>query len=134
VLCGKGWLHPYFVPVLEGSLTSLTDIQGACERIKSTPIPYSYTVLIHRIVGGYCALLPFGLADTIGWATPLVVLCVAYSLFGLDAVGDELEQPFGFDANDLPLEFLSRNIERDLRCSLGEPVPPRIEAMGDVLL
>ena len=129
----KKWIHPFHVPVLEASLTSFTDIQGGCERIKSTPIPYSYTVLMHRIVAVYCALLPFGLMDTVKWATPFVVLAISYCFLGLDAIGDELEQPFGVDINDLPLKGISRTIERNLRERLGEKVPPPLEAERGVL-
>jgi ion channel-forming bestrophin family protein len=129
----KKWVHAFHIPVLEGSLTSLTDIQGACERIKSTPIPFSYTVLMHRIVAGYCTLLPFGLMESIKWATPAVVLAISYCFFGLDAIGDEIEQPFGMDINDLPLKSISRNIERNLRRRIGENVPPPVEAKRGVL-
>jgi ion channel-forming bestrophin family protein len=129
----KKWVHAFHIPVLEGSLTSLTDIQGACERIKSTPIPFSYTVLMHRIVAGYCTLLPFGLMESIKWATPAVVLAISYCFFGLDAIGDEIEQPFGMDINDLPLKSISRNIERNLRKRIGENVPPPVEPKRGVL-
>jgi putative membrane protein len=129
----KKWIHGYHVPVLEGSLTSLTDIQGACERIKNTPIPYSYTVLMHRIVAVYCTLLPFGLMDTVKWATPFVVLAISYCFFGLDAIGDELEQPFGMDVNDLPLNGISRTIERNLRERLGEQMPPPVAPKRGIL-
>jgi len=129
----RHWIDPLHVVVIEQSLTSLTDIQGACERIKSTPIPYSYTVLIHRIVAVYCGLLPFGLAETIGWATPIVVLLVSYALFGLDAIGDEVEQPFGLDPNDLPLSTISRMIEGNLLARLGEKVPPPFTPRDGIL-
>jgi putative membrane protein len=129
----KEWIDPLHVAVIEASLTSLTDIQGACERIKSTPMPYSYTVLMHRIVAGYCVLLPFGLMETIKWATPVVVLAISYCFFGLDAIGDEIEQPFGFDTNDLPLDGISNTIERNLRKRIGDPLPPKHEAKRGVL-
>lgn len=129
----KKWIDPFHVPVLEASLTSLTDIQGACERIKSTPIPYSYTVLMHRIVAGYCVLLPFGLMETIKWATPVVVLAISYCFFGMDAIGDEIEQPFGFDTNDLPLDSISNTIERNLRQRIADPLPEKLKAKRGVL-
>jgi len=129
----KRWIHPMHVPVLEGSLTILTDVQGACERIKTTPVPYSYTVLLHRIVAIYCFGLPFGLAETIKWATPFVVLGVSYSFFGLDAIGDEVEQPFGTDVNDLPLEAIARTIESNLRVRLGEDRLPPLAPVKGVL-
>ena len=114
------------LPVLEQSLTDLTDIQGACERIKSTPIPSSYTVLIHRIVALYTFSLPFGIVDAVGIATPVVVAIIAYAFFGLDAVGEEIEEPFGTDINDLPLSTLSRMIEINLRQTLGEAEVPDV--------
>lgn len=130
----RGWIHPMHVVTLEASLTEMTNIQGGCERIKSTPIPASYTILIHRIVAIYTFALPFGIVDTVGYYTPLVVMMIAYAFFGLDAVGDELEDPFGKDFNDLPLSTLSRMIEVNLRQRLGEhPLPPLLRSRNGVL-
>ncbi len=129
----KKWIHPMHVPVLEGSLTILTDVQGACERIKSTPVPYSYTVLLHRIVAIYCFGLPFGLAEAIQWGTPFVVLGVSYAFFGLDAIGDEVEQPFGRTTNDLPLDTIARTIESNLRVRLGEERLPPLAPKNGIL-
>lgn len=129
----RRWIHAFHVPVIEQSLTLLTDVQGACERIKSTPVPYSYTVLMHRIVAVYCTCLPLGLAETIGFVTPVVVLGVSYALFGLDAIGGEIEQPFGLDVNDLPLDAIAQTIESNLRRRIGEPSPAPVEPKGGVL-
>ena len=120
--------------MLETSLVSLTDIQGACERIKSTPIPYSYNTLIHRIVAVYTYGLPFGLVSDVGIMTPVVVLVVSYAFFGIDTVGDEIEQPFGTDPNDLPLSAISRTIEVNLRQRLGETeLPPMLRPVNEML-
>ncbi|MFT4623345.1 MAG: putative membrane protein [Myxococcota bacterium] len=116
----RGWVHPLHLPLLEGTLTDLTDIQGGCERIKNTPVPLSYTVLTHRIVGLYCFFLPLGILSEVGLATPLVVGIVSFAFLGLDAVGTQIEDPFEEDPNDLPLEALSRLIENDLRQGLGD--------------
>ncbi|MEZ4452352.1 MAG: bestrophin family ion channel [Nannocystaceae bacterium] len=133
-LWDRGLVDTFHVPVLEASFTDLADIQGGCERIKSTPIPFSYTILIHRIVALYCISLPFGIVDTCGMFTPYVVAMVAYAFYGLDAVGDEIENPFGHDPNDLPLLALSRMIEIDLRQRLGETdLPQPVAAVDDVL-
>jgi putative membrane protein len=133
-LYDRGWIHPMHVPVLEASLTQITDIQGACERIKLTPIPASYTVLIHRIVALYCLGLPFGIVDSVGVLTPVVVAIVAYAFYGLDAVGTEIENPFGFDPNDLPLSSLTRTIEINLRQRIGEQqLPPMLEPVDGIL-
>ena len=115
-----GVLRNRDVHLLENMLTDVCDVQGGCERIKNTPIPWSYTVLIHSLVAAYCLALPFGLIATIKLATPIVVVLISYAFLGLDAVGDELEDPFGTDVNDLPLSTLSRMIEVNLRQMLGE--------------
>ncbi|MET0339780.1 MAG: bestrophin family ion channel [Polyangiales bacterium] len=120
-----GILHNRDVHLLENMLSDICDVQGGCERIKNTPIPWSYTVLMHSIVFVYCFSLPFGIVMTTKLATPLVVALIAYAFLGLDAVGDELEEPFGSDYNDLPLSTISRMIEVNLRQALGETdLPP----------
>lgn len=130
----RSYIDPLHVQLIETSLVSLTDIQGACERIKTTPVPYPYTVFMHRIVAVYCLLLPLGIGDSLGWVTPFVVLFVSYALFGLDAIGEEIEEPFGHDKSDLPLHALSRNIEIALRSCLGETdLPKPIKARRGVL-
>ena len=121
----RGWVNPLHVPMLEATLVGLTDVVGGCERIKNTPVPFSYTLLLHRTAYLYCFLLPFGLVDSIGYLTPLVVAIVAYTFYGLDALGDEIEEPFGVSPNDLPLDAICRAIEIDLRDALGDPdLPP----------
>lgn len=119
-----GRLDACLAASLDATLSAMTAAAAGCERIKGTPIPFSYTLLLHRTAYLYCFLLPFGLVDTIGFMTPFVVAIVAYTFFGLDALGDEIEEPFGMDANDLPLDALCRAIEINLRESLGDdPVP-----------
>jgi putative membrane protein len=114
--------------LLENMVTDLVDVQGGCERIRNTPIPWSYTLLMHSIVATYCFALPFGLVGTTHMLTPVVVVLIAYAFLGLDAVGDELEQPFGREDNDLPLVSLSRMIEINLRQMLGESALPDAHA------
>ena len=130
-----GHIHEYHVPVLEESLTEMTGVQGGCERIKGTPIPYTYNVLIHRIVAVYCLAMPFGLLETAGVLTPVVVCLISYAFFGLDAIGDDVEQPFERDDNDLPLDAISRTIEINLLQLLGEQdVPEPVRPINGVLL
>jgi putative membrane protein len=113
-------IEPMLAPALDATLSAMTGVAAACERIRGTPIPFSYTLLLHRTAYLYCVLLPFGLVDTIGYLTPLVTAIVAYTFFGLDALGDEIEEPFGASDHDLPLEAICRTIEIDLRTALGE--------------
>jgi putative membrane protein len=109
---------------IDDTLCALTSAAASCERIRNTPLPFSYSLLLHRTAYLYCFLLPFGLVDSIGLMTPLVVAIVAYTFFGLDALGDEIEEPFGTSANDLALDAICRGIEIDLREALGDPAPP----------
>lgn len=110
---------------IDTTLSALVSASASCERIKSSPLPFSYTLLLHRTAYMYCFLLPFGLVDTIGFMTPFVVGIVAYTFFGLDALGDEIEEPFGMLPNDLPLDAICRTIEINLRESLGETDLPK---------
>ncbi|MGH8492128.1 MAG: bestrophin family protein [Moraxellaceae bacterium] len=114
---------------LNARLLAMASIQAACERIRNTPTPFAYSLLLHRTAWLFCLLLPFGLVSVIGIMTPLVVAITAYTFFGLDALGDELEEPFGLTDNDLPLDAMVRGIEIDLLESLGvtdlpEPLQP----------
>lgn len=105
---------------IDMTMSAMTAAAAACERIKSTPIPFSYTLMLHRTAYLYCFLLPFGLVDTIGFMTPFVVGIVAYTFFGLDALGDEIEEPFGDSPNDLALDAICRSIEINLRDAIGD--------------
>ncbi|MDD2777048.1 MAG: bestrophin family protein [Gallionella sp.] len=105
---------------IDETMSAITAAAAACERIKGTPIPFSYTLMLHRTAYLYCFLLPFGLVDVIGFMTPFVVGIVAYTFFGLDALGDEIEEPFGNLPNDLALDAICRGIEINLRGALGE--------------
>lgn len=130
----EGTLEPVLVPVMESSIGRLGDALGGCERIASTPIPFTYSVLIHRTVFFYCMLLPFGLIDSIGPMTPVIAALLAYTFFGLEAVAAEIEDPFGVQQNDLALDAMSRMIEDSLRELLGEPLPHRREDPGLITL
>ena len=114
--------------VLEQRVTAMAGVQAACERIAGTPLPFAYTLLLHRCAWLFCVLLPFGLASTLGWATPVVSAVLAYAFFGLDQLGEETEEPFGTEPNDLPLDALVRTIEIDLLDSLGvRPLPAPLQ-------
>lgn len=118
-----GRLDPMLAQSMEVPLGRLTEALGGCERIASTPIPFTYSVIIHRTIYLYCVLLPFGLVDAIGPMTPVVVAFIAYTFFALEALGAEIEEPFGTEPNDLALDAMSQMIESTLREMMGEPQP-----------
>ncbi len=98
----------------EENFNKISDIIGGCERIASTPIPYTYSVLLHRTVYLYCFLLPFGFVQSLGWMTPFAIVFIAYTFVALEAIADELEDPFGLQPNDLALDAMSQTIENTL--------------------
>lgn len=113
--------------ILDAQVSELAAAVGGCERISNTPIPFAYGVLLHRTVYLYCFMLPFGLVGDLGMATPLVCVFVAYTLFALEAIAQEIAEPFGTDPNCLALNAMTRNIERSLREQCGEALPEKIE-------
>jgi ion channel-forming bestrophin family protein len=120
--------------LLDASIEQMGAVQAACERIRSTPLPFGYTLLLHRTAYLFCFLLPFGFVDSLGWGTPFVAALVAYTFFGLDALGDELEDPFGTQPNALPIEALAETIEINLREAMGETDLPPLPKPRDFLL
>lgn len=99
---------------LDLDVRQLTDSLGACERIKKTPMPFAYVVHLRRALILYCFTLPFGLVKEYGWGTVLDTLLISYVFFGVEEIGVEIENPFGQDDNDLPLEQFYATIEADL--------------------
>jgi putative membrane protein len=106
---------------IDRNLNGLSDVIGGCERIVSTPLPFAYSVMIHRTVYFFCASLPFGLVDSIGIFTPVFAVFVAYTFMAHEAIASQLEEPFGTDDNDLALSTMSAMIEDALRDLRGEP-------------
>lgn len=95
---------------INNELMSFTDICGACERIKNTPIPYSYSVFIKKFIFVYVVTLPFGFVFTLGYYVIPIVTFIFYVLASLELIAEEIEEPFGGDENDLPLEKMAHNI------------------------
>ncbi|MEB2776159.1 bestrophin family ion channel [Algoriphagus sp. D3-2-R+10] len=98
--------------ILNQELVSFTDICGACERIKNTPIPYSYSSFIKKFILAYVLTLPLGYVFSLGYYAAPIVTFIFYVLASLELVAEEIEEPFGNDANDLPMGKLSQNIQK----------------------
>ncbi|MNN09116.1 Bestrophin, RFP-TM, chloride channel [compost metagenome] len=115
-----GQLAPPLAQSMEMSLNQLSTALGGCERLAGTPIPFTYSVIIHRCIYLYCMLLPFGLLDSIGLMTPVIVCFIAYTFFALEALSAEIEEPFGEEPNDLALAAMSYMIESTVLEMIGE--------------
>lgn len=98
--------------VLNAELQSFTDICGACERIKNTPIPFSYSVFIKKFIFFYIMTMPFGFSFNLGYYVVPVVGLIFYVLASLELIAEEIEDPFGGDANDVPTEKIAMNIHK----------------------
>ncbi|MBS7810889.1 bestrophin family protein [Roseococcus pinisoli] len=125
LLMQEGRIGAIHHSLLEAQLGALSQVQAGCERIANTPIPFAYSLLLHRTAYMFCLALPFALAGPLNWWTFMPVIVVSYTFFGLDALGDQLEDPFGLEPNALPLDAMTRTVEREMLALLGEtPLPP----------
>ncbi|MBS7560339.1 MULTISPECIES: bestrophin family protein [Pseudomonas] len=133
-LATSGVISEWRYLLIANLLSGITAAQTTCERIKGTPLPFPYTLLLHRTSYMFCILLPFAMAEPLGWLTPIFTAIVSYTFFGLDAIGDELEDPFGHDENDLPMDALVRTLEREILDALGATeLPPALVPVDYVL-
>jgi putative membrane protein len=104
---------------LQTELQSFTDVCGACERIKNTPIPFSYSLFIKKFIFFYVMTLPMGFVFSLGYYVIPVVIFIFYVLTSIEIIAEEIEDPFGGDSNDLPLAKIAENIGLHVREILG---------------
>lgn len=105
--------------LINNDVTAFLDICGACERIKNTPIPYSYTTFIKKFIIAYSLTLPLGFVFVLSWLSIPVVVFVFYVLASLELIAEQIEDPFGHDANDLPMDRLCKTISSNMTEILG---------------
>lgn len=121
----NGRLDSYRWIAMDGTLTELTNILGACERIKNTPLPRQYDYLPRILVTSLCVLLPFGLVEGMEMLTPIASTLISFIFVSLDTVGRDIEKPFENTVHDTPMTALSRSIEINLRQQLGDARVPK---------
>ncbi|HTH57241.1 MAG TPA: bestrophin family ion channel [Cyclobacteriaceae bacterium] len=100
---------------LDKEMKDFIDLMGGCERIKKTPIPYSYTMYIKKFLFIYIITLPFGFLETFGYYTIPTVILVSFILLSVELIAEEIEDPFGRDVNDLPTDDISATIKANVR-------------------
>ena len=101
--------------LLDRELKSFSDILGACERIKNTPIPYSYSMYIKKFIFTYTVTLPLAFISGFGYWNVPIVLMVFFILVSVELIAEEIEDPFGIDSNDLPTDELYNKIKNNVR-------------------
>lgn len=130
----EGRLSDISFQILDHTVQQLALVQGACERIRSSPVPFSYNHLLQMTAAIFLFALPFGFVDTLGWKTVAGELIIAYIFLGLDVIGDELEEPFGERPNNLPIAALAQVIEIEMRAAMGETELPPLPKPVDFVL
>jgi ion channel-forming bestrophin family protein len=108
-----GTISGYDVIPLKSHIQAFTDILGACERIKKTPIPFSYSIYIKTFIMLYTIIIPFGLISEFGYYTILLVMFIFYAFIGVELMAEEIEDPFGLDCNDLPTGNMATTIKNN---------------------
>ncbi|MBE9207251.1 hypothetical protein IQ244_12090 [Nostoc sp. LEGE 06077] len=122
-------LNSYQLTSLQELLNNLVDNLGSCERILRTPMPLAYAIHLKQLLLLYCCLLPFQMVETLGWWTGLIVSLISFTLFGIEAIGLEIENPFGYDANDLPLDAICNTMKRNIDDLIS--LPPNVRSHPD---
>lgn len=120
----RGWVTEFRLEMVDRSLTELLNMQGGCERIKSTPIPTAYRVFTHRFTRVYILMLPIGLMEQVELSALPVLLGLSLAFLVLETLGGILEDPFTMGPNALALNAICRNIEINVRQQLGETALP----------
>jgi putative membrane protein len=108
----SGVIHANQHKLISQDIHALTDHCGACERIKNTPIPFTYSSFIKKFIFFYVMTLPFGWVFSLGYFTIPVVVLILYALASLELIAEEIENPFGTDGNDLPIDQICHNIRK----------------------
>ena len=134
LLDGRRAEDAFRLVALDETLTELTNLLGACERIKNTPIPRQYDFLPRVMVRAYLVILPLGMVRELGPLTPPVTAVIGFLFLALDQIGRNVEAPFENDVHDTPMTALSRTIEINLRQMLGEAeLPPPVQPVNGFL-
>lgn len=124
----KGVISDIVWHSIDKNLHQLSCVLGGCERISSTPIPFAYSLMLHRTVYLFCTLLPFALVKDLHYMTPLVSVFISYTFLSLESLAEELEDPFGTAANHLPLNAICLVIERNLKAMNSDfPLPALLQ-------
>lgn len=99
--------------LMDQNITALVDNWGGAERIMRTPVPFAYAQHIKSFLTLFCTTAPFAMVETMRWYTPIAAAVLAYGMFGIDEIGVEIEDPFGDDPNDLPIEAMEKRVTAD---------------------
>lgn len=107
-------LNAYQLSSMLAQVDMLVEVLGGCERILKTPIPLAYAIHLKQLLLLYCLALPFQMVGVLQWWTAIVVGLISFAVFGIEEIGIEIENPFGHDSNDLPLDEICETMQRNI--------------------
>jgi len=110
----RNCLDVYQLTGMKDLINSMIDVLGGCERILKTPIPLAYAIHLKQLLLLYCLALPFQMVNDLAWGTGPVVALISFTLFGIEEIGIEIENPFEHDTNDLPLDSICATMQRNI--------------------
>ena len=110
----RNCLDVYQLTSMKDLINSMIDVLGGCERILKTPIPLAYAIHLKQLLLLYCLALPFQMVNDLAWGTGPVVALISFTLFGIEEIGIEIENPFQHDTNDLPLDSICATMQRNI--------------------
>lgn len=125
-------LTNYQLTAIQGLVNTLMETVGNCERILKTPMPLAYAIHLKQLVLIYCLMLPFQFVKDLTWWTGLFIALVSFTLFGIEEIGVEIENPFGYDPNDLPLDGICNTILQNIEDFIENKDIGFISPVGDV--
>ncbi|MBB4086423.1 bestrophin family protein [Sphingomonas carotinifaciens] len=129
----KGWIDTIQQTQMEAVLVDIANAQGGMERLKNTPLPNQYRFMPTFFTRLFCVLLPIGLVETLGFATPIGSTIAGLMFLATLQIGDDLVDPFADTVHDLPLNAMCRTIEIDLLQSIGEEAPEPMKPVHGIL-
>jgi putative membrane protein len=129
----NGWIDTIQQTAMERILVDIANAQGGMERLKKTPLPNQYRFFPVFFTHIFCILLPLGLVETLGYATPLGSTVAGLMFLAVLAIGDDLVDPFANTIHDLPLTAMCRTVEIDLLEAIGDEAPPPAQPVHGVL-
>ncbi|TQB68985.1 hypothetical protein MPDQ_002448 [Monascus purpureus] len=116
----RGWFHAPGASQMQALLNTLTDAYGKMETIRLTPIPVAHLIHQKQVLALYCCALPFAMVDDMAWWTVPMVSLVTFTLYGIEGIGSQLEDPFGYDRNDIKMDAIVRDTKMEIDAVLSE--------------
>jgi len=116
----RGWFHAPLASQLTVQLNNLVDAYGKMETIRSTPLPIAHLIHQKQVLALFTCIMPFAIVDDYGWWSPLIVAVIAFTLYGIEGIGVQLEDPFGYDKNDIKMDGIIEDARQEVMVLLEE--------------